>query len=169
MRITELKYMERINLGNFEHSELSATAIITEDENVNTAILALKTFVKNGLVSRSEAPVVEQKQEIKEVVVEKKKEEKVAEAPKVEAEVVKKEKKPKKEKATYAVYNPENQTHKEILRNFLDKKYQSAWKVCAPKEEIQSFTATLKGLEFIDDSGLMAPSFIEYLQTFFGA
>jgi hypothetical protein len=61
MKITELKYTERKNMGNYEHAELSATALVEDGEDINAAVLTLKTYVSyalNGEISKIEVKEV---------------------------------------------------------------------------------------------------------------
>lgn len=170
MKITELKYTERKNMGNYEHAELSATALVEEGEDINAAVLTLKTYVSYAL--NGEISKIEVKEEIKpEPVVEapvkekkpKAKKEKVVEPvvePVVEEAPVKK---------NVVIYNSNIQEHKSILAGYLSEKYKSEWKTVAPAEEIKQFTSSLNGNDFLDDSGKIVDSFLALIHGFFGA
>lgn len=45
MRITEIKLMHRVNLGNYEHTEFAATAVLEENENLAEAADKLEMVV----------------------------------------------------------------------------------------------------------------------------
>ena len=191
MKFTEIKYTERKNNGNYEHSELSATAILTEIEDANAALIDLIVFVKEGLYGTPiETPEVKEsiptgilakeaiiiQEEIKEKKTRAKKEK--VEEPKSEVdssnvppvivpEVVVE---PKKEKKSAVVkYDSSIPEHKSIFGGYLAKKYDSKWKTVAVPEEIKKFTSSLNGQDFIDDKGTIVPTFLELIHTFFGA
>ena len=91
MKVTEIKYTLRKNLGNYEHSELTATAIVSESEDSNACLVSLISFVEKGInkefavseevVAKEETPKEEAiavKEEVKEVAPKEKKERKKA-------------------------------------------------------------------------------------------
>ncbi len=162
MRITEIKFMERINLGNYEHREVTATAVIEETEDVYKAMSVLSTYVKESLhptTAPVEAPPVKEEPVKEEVVKE--------EPKKVVKKVAKKEVAEKK--VSYTPYSSGIPGHKTILSSYLTKKYDSAWSTVKPKEEIKAFTQSLNGKDFLDDTGSIVISFLETLHSFFGA
>ena len=69
MKIETIYYLERVNKGNYEHFEMSATAKVEDGEDAMTAMLSLKTVVNTSLnykVSEIMNPKeVEVKEEIK--------------------------------------------------------------------------------------------------------
>lgn len=52
MKIETIYFLERVNKGNYEHCELSATAKVEDGEDAKTAMLALKTLVNAALVGK---------------------------------------------------------------------------------------------------------------------
>jgi len=189
MKVTELYYLERLNLGNYSHSELSATAILAEGEDEVMAIMDLKALVHsslNGTAVVTPDPILEaakatdaEQAKILTVVKEKKKPaakkqetlvaadvtgEYVVEVPPViEVEV----KKPAKSKAI--VYDSNIPEHKSIFGGYLAKKYDSRWKTASSPENIKKFTSSLNGKEFIDNQGQIVPTFLNEVHQFFGA
>lgn len=49
MKITNLSYTERKTLAQYEFAELTAHAVVEENDDVNSALLTLKTFVHNSI------------------------------------------------------------------------------------------------------------------------
>ena len=187
MKYTEIYYLERKNNGNYEHSEMSATAIIDEGEDKIACMLSLKDAVHNALYGTVNKPIIKEevitpnvgidskiatkvKEEIKAEaaatpVKEKKatvKKEKVAE---VAVEVVKEVKEKKVVYTKYASTTPE---HKSIFGGYLAEKYGESWKTVSPAAEIKAFTASLNGKDFLDTTGKIAPMFLEEVHSFFG-
>jgi hypothetical protein len=176
MKITELKYTERKNMGNYEHAELSATALVEDGEDINAAVLTLKTYVSyalNGEISKIEVieevkpePVVEAPVKEKKT---KAKKEKVVEAP-VSDETSNIPAIPEEKPAKPAVpYNSAIAEHKSIFGGYLTKKYENSWKTSHPADEIKSFTASLNGKDFLDNDGKIVESFLNLVHGFFGA
>lgn len=186
MKITTIKYMERKNLGNYEHEELSAEAIIGETDDYVASMLTLKDLVHNTLHGTLNKPII--KEEVKEVVAEVVKEEKpkavrakksavviqeqasteqvVVNATSPSTDEVEEVKKEKPKKVTK--YSSDIPEHKSIFGAYLAKKYGDAWKTAKPVAEIKAFTASLNGKDFLDDVGTVVPSFIELVHGFFG-
>jgi hypothetical protein len=182
MKITELKYTERLNTGSYQFAELTATAAIGEEDDINSSILTLKTFVNNSL--KGEISKVEVKEEVKtetpvaiEEVKEAKEEkpkqtrtrkakEEVKAVEEVKTEVVEEVKEtPKTKKSKITPYGAEN---KAVLQAYLTKKYGEAWKNCRPRNEIIDFTSKLPGKEFLDEEGNIVESFLNEIHSFFG-
>jgi hypothetical protein len=177
MKIETITVMQRKNLGNYEHIEISASAKVEEGEEALTAMLSLKTFVETALTAKAE--------EIKAPV------EVVVPEPVVEAPVKEKKTKAKKEKVVEApvsdetsnipaipeekpakpavVYNSAIAEHKSIFGGYLTKKYENSWKTSHPADEIKSFTASLNGKDFLDNDGKIVESFLNLVHGFFGA
>ena len=186
MKIETISVLQRKNLGNYEHIEISATAKVEEGEEAFSSMLSLKTLVQAALEAKAEevkpSPVeVKPEPVIEEPVKEKKprtKKEKPVEqetqAPPVayfkepSAEVPPVIEQPK-EKSKSVVYDSGVTEHKSILAGYLSKKYDTAWKTVAPAEEIKKFTTSLNGQPFLDDSGKILQVFLEQIHTFFGA
>lgn len=183
MKIETIYFLERKNNGNYEHTELSATAKIEEGENAIAAMIKLKDLVHDALYGTLNTPII--KEEVKTEVI-------TAEAVKEPV----KEKKPKKKeviKEEIAVipvndeksnipdvivekikpskvvkYSSAIPEHKSIFGGYLAKSYGEAWKTASPVEEIKKFTSSLNGQDFLNDSGTMVPTFLELVHTFFG-
>jgi hypothetical protein len=177
MKIETITVMQRKNLGNYEHIEISASAKVEEGEEALTAMLSLKTFVETALTAKTEeikAPVQEVKPE---PVVEAPKKEKKAKKEKVPSVIDPSElppvepegfiSKPAKEKLV--AYNSAIAEHKSIFGGYLTKKYENSWKTSHPADEIKSFTASLNGKDFLDNDGKIVESFLNLVHGFFGA
>lgn len=186
MKITTIKYMERKNLGNYEHEELSAEALIGETDDYVASMLTLKDLVHNTLHGTLNKPII--KEEVKEVVAEVVKEEKPkgksSKAAKVKETVISEEKPVDSSEATIGEvveeaakekpkkitkYSSDIPEHKSIFGAYLAKKYGDTWKTVKPVADIKAFTASLNGKDFLDDVGTVVPSFIELVHGFFGA
>jgi hypothetical protein len=193
MKVETIYVLERKNLGNYEHIEMSATAKIEDGEPVLASMLALKTLVNTALTSKvaeyheksnAAATVAAAKEEVvkekrtrvnkttkavdattseKETVV-------LAEVP-VEinspVEIVEEVKKVKAVKVTK--YSSDIPEHKSIFSSYLTKAYGDTWKTVKPSAEIKAFTASLNGQDFIDADGIMVDSFLLTVKAFFGA
>lgn len=171
MKIETITVMQRKNLGNYEHLEISASAKVEEGEQAFTAMLSLKTLVQAALEAKAgeistPAPVVEEV--IAPVVKEKKPKAKKEKSVEIEQEVPPVIQEPKKKEVKTVAYDSTIAEHKSILAGYLAKKYDTAWKTVAPAEEIKAFTASLNGQPFLDDAGNILPVFLEQVHTFFG-
>ncbi len=190
MKIETIYVLERLNTGNYQHLELSATAKIEDGEDPITAMFNLKMLVNSALNSKmDELPTVKY-QELsgaKEVVAAIKAE--------VEVEAPKKEKKPKAKKEVVAApvveeavqeeaeevspvveekkevpavqYDRGLDVHKSMLSSYLTKTYED-WKCYHPKQKIIDFNSTLHGKDFLDEEGKMLQSFKDLLNGFYG-
>jgi hypothetical protein len=187
MKITTIKYMERKNLGNYEHQEITAEALIDETEDPSTALTTLKFWVHNSLNSKEvkfetgyvnddgdsnnlpiTAPAVkEKKPKAKKVADVQATSPTIEEAVVVEDIVSQSKEKVKATKVTK--YDSNVPEHKSIFGSYLAKAYGDAWKTVAPKEDIKNFTASLNGMDFIDNDGAMVDSFMITVKGFFGA
>lgn len=199
MKITEIYYLERLNLGNYQHSELSATAILADGENATLAIEQLKKAVHeglNGIIANVGKGIQDADSNIGKDIssgkvdaeislppkssgtpkTDKKPRKEKVEEPKSEVEaanippVIPEVVKEEKPKASKVVkYDSNVPEHKSLFGGFLQKKYDTKWKTVAPAEEIKAFTSSLNGQDFLDDKGQIVPSFVEQVLTFFGA
>jgi len=177
MKITNLSYTERKTLAQYEFAELTAHAVVEENDDVNSALLTLKTFVHNSINGKIAELTVENKlkEEVKpEPVVEEPVKEKKTRAKKekpveTEPELPPVIEEPKKKDPKVVTYDSSISEHKSILAGYLSKKYDVAWKTVAPAEEIKAFTSSLNGQPFLDDVGGILPVFLEQIHTFFGA
>lgn len=197
MKITTIKYMERKNLGNYEHEELSAEALIGETEDYVASMLTLKGLVHNTLhgtlnkeitndgrgkeevlTANVGAASSDSKSEINGAVAkvpakaakEKKIKEKVIEATicNDEDQDNHKQEVAKEKPKKVTKYSSDIPEHKSIFGAYLAKKYGDAWKTAKPVQEIKSFTASLNGQDFIDDQGTVVQSFLDVVSGFFG-
>lgn len=168
MRFTELKVMERKNKGNYEHLEITVTAVIEESEDHYASMNKLRLFVKESLNSEVVVPPPVPKQEAEVIApVEVKKEEEVK--PKETKAKKEKVEKPKAEKKVNLVkYSSEVPEHKSILSGFLSGTYGDSWKSAAPVADIKAFTASLNGEEYLNEDGSICASFVSKLKGFFG-
>ena len=174
MKIETISVMQRKNLGNYEHIEISASARLEDNEDPSTALLKLKESVHNALegihtirpaseVKPEPEPVVEEP--VKEKKTRAKKEKPVSDETSNIPPVIEE---PKKKEPKTVAYDSTIPEHKSILAGYLSKKYDTAWKTVAPAEEIKAFTASLNGQPFLDDAGNILPVFLEQIHTFFG-
>jgi outer membrane biosynthesis protein TonB len=176
VKVTDITYMRRVNLGNYEHEELSMSAILEDGENVSTAMLTLKNEVHHslGLVGTpTEAP----KKEVKVPEVPKKEETKKETPKKEEKKEVElppvidkkedlpetKEKKPKakKEEVKPTPYERAKQVHKDLFANLLNKTFPG-WS--SDKEAIaraKHASLSLEGEDFLDQKGNILTTFSE--------
>lgn len=156
MKIQTITYMERKNLGNYEHAEISATAQVLEGEDEAEAVLKLMEYVGKALNKEIQA--------IKTPEV-------VAPTVEVTAPTLEVEEKPKKSKKTaakkavsnYVAYNRELEAHRQLLSSHLTSNYPN-WKT---KEGVKEFSSSLVGKEFLDEAGYIIDSFKEELNVFF--
>lgn len=174
MKIETISVMQRKNLGNYEHIEISATAKVEEGEDSFSSMLSLKTLIQAALEAKANERVQKVEEEVKpEPVVEEPIKEKKTRAKKekpveTEQEVPPVIEEPKKKEPKVVTYDSTIGEHKSILAGYLSKKYDTAWKTVAPAEEIKAFTSSLNGQPFLDDAGNILPVFLEQIHTFFG-
>jgi hypothetical protein len=176
MKIETITVMERKNLGNYEHIEISASAKVEEGDDAYSSLLTLKTLVHaalEGKASTMSSVPTAKVEEVKHEVIDE-----------VTAPAVK-EKKPKakKEKVVEPIVEPVEipapvktvtydssiAEHKSIFGGYLNKKYENSWKTSHPADEIKSFTASLNGKDFLDNDGKIVESFLNLVHGFFGA
>lgn len=167
MKIQTITYMQRKNLGNYEHAEISASAQITEGEDEAEAALKLMEYVGAALNNELKAiPKVEA----------------VVEAAPVEAP---KEKKTRSKKSKEEVvettdtfagqdipqvitvdtvkYNRDLDTHRQLLSSYLNKSHPT-WKT---KDGVKEFSSSLVGKSFLDNTGNITSDFKKVLSDFF--
>jgi hypothetical protein len=68
VKVVEVKFMRRRNLGNYEHAELQLTTLIEEGQDVDAAIVKTKLMVSAHLASLDKEGKVEPKKETKPAV-----------------------------------------------------------------------------------------------------
>lgn len=182
MKVETIYFLERVNKGNYEHMELSATAKVEDGEDAVSAMLTLKTLVNAALTGKiaemtaTLTPVAELKEAVipEEVKEEKpkqtrtrkaKEEVKAEEVPTVDEVATAEVKELPKKKVKLSPYSAEN---KAVLQAYLTKKYGEAWKTFRPKPEIIEFTSKLPGMDFLDEEGNIIESFLNHINGFFG-
>lgn len=175
-----IEYLRRVNLGNYEHSELKVSSIVKEDQDVNIEIERLKFLVHSHLgieednKSQLLLPLKETKKTVEktvEAVKELKEEIAVKEEVKEEVKQEAKEKKtePKAKKTTSetkpvkklfkaTAYDRTINTHKNLLGTFLDKKYPK-WRVEPLLKKALEASKSLNGQDFLDENGDILESF----------
>jgi hypothetical protein len=166
MKIETITVMQRKNLGNYEHIEISASAKIEEGDDNLSAILALKTFVETSLTAKAEdiqAPAVpvEEVPEPKEKKARVKKTKEVIDPIFKGAEIPPVIETPK----NIVTYNRDIDTHRQLLSFYLSQAHPN-WK---GKEGVKDFSASLVGKAFLDDNGSLVTSFKNVLSDFFNA
>lgn len=175
-----IEYMRRVNLGNYEHSELKVSTIVKEDQDINLEIERLKFLVhthlgieetdKNQLtlpievakksVDKAIEPVekvkekVAVKEELKEEVKTDNKEKKIE----VKAKKSAPETKPVKKISKATAYDRALDTHKNLLGSFLDKKYPK-WRTSDSLKKAAEASKALNGTDFLDENGEILDSF----------
>lgn len=163
MKINTISFMQRKNLGNYEHAEASISAQLDEGEDMAIAMIKLQKFIQDSLNGdlnpvvpevKGEAVVPEVKEEVKEEVVE---------APKKKKATKPKEKKVEAPKSNYVTYNREIENHKQLLSSYLTKNFPD-WKT---KEGVKEFSTSLVGKDYLDESGNIIESFKQVLSGFF--
>ncbi len=175
MKPTEISYMKRKNLGNYEHEEVKITAVLDEDENAGAGIEELKVMVDQALGDNT-APAVTTtktgkdkkagKKDAKPEVVEAEEvEEEEIEAAEVEEETEEEEvvetKKPAKAgKKSGSVYSRANETHKALMVEQLTKLFPKWKKTDAGKAKAKAVSKSLDGEQFLDADGDIVNSFI---------
>lgn len=158
MKVETITFLERKNLGNYEHIELSASAKLEEGEEALTAMLALKTLVSTALTAKAEEvkpvevkPEEPKVEEVKEKKTRAKKEKPVVEEVKEEAPV------------SAIPYDRNVEAHRQMLSAYLTKEHPT-WKT---KEGIKEFSASLVGKDFLDFEGMIVESFKKLVSEFF--
>lgn len=174
----EVSYLRRKNEGNYEHTEISVSAVV--EENDPAAVLDhLRCLVHSALYPSSVAPVSkgsvvapEPTPAPEEPAVKAKapaKAKKAAAAPKEETVAGAPEAAPAEEKTEEpvvtkaprvikkaAVYDRQNDLHKKLVGEILDVEYPT-WRKDTAKAKAAS--AALEGKDFLDTEGLILPSF----------
>lgn len=175
MKFETITVMQRKNLGNYEHLEITTTVTLEEGEDFVASAMTARTYVE--AVLNMPLDDIKKKEEPKEVV---KEEEAVAEAPKKEKKtkakkadtlesgqevppVIEEKKAPK---AKNVVYNRTIEAHKNLLSAHLGNNFPG-WKAAKPIDAIKAFTASLEGKEFLDEQGNVVDSFNDLLKEFF--
>ena len=154
MKVTEIKFNRKVNLGNYDSADLEMTAVLSEGDNTQDCVNDLINQVEVGLGLSVESP----KKEVKE---EKPKKEAKKEKKEVKEEKPKKEKKEKKAKKEAVVtYDRELPHHKTEFSNLLKKNYPN-WKNDAELKPraIELSKEILIGKPFLSAEGDILDSF----------
>jgi DNA polymerase III gamma/tau subunit len=182
VKITEVKYMRRYNLGNYEHEEIAISAVLDEGEDHFAAIANLKSDVasaQKGEASEHSAAIAAAGEPASKPVKEKKSPKKKAEEePSEEAEendeteqdieeseeeeAEEEEEKPaakKSFKKKPQVYSRASEQHKEILSKVLSSVAPDWKKTPESKEKAKGASQKMEGKEFLDESGEVLESF----------
>jgi hypothetical protein len=173
MKISIIKYTERKNLGNYEHKEITAEAILEDGENTLAAIVNLRLFVQDGLhgsVYKDEViPQVKVEEVVAEISIPAVKEKKTRAKKEKEVEVVEEEvipEIPKEAKEVPAIpYNRDLDTHRQLLSSYLNNHHRS-WKTA---QGVKEFSMSLVGKPFLNIDGEVVESFSKLLSDFFNA
>lgn len=189
-KIRNIEFLQRKNLGNYEHTEMKVSIALSESDNevvdakeamqfvadaLNSAGVFAKEFKDPKQTELKVEVVKEVKKEtpkpastpVKEVLkseVTKAKEEEKDEKPKSE-EKPKEAKKTVETKAAKKInkatlYDRELDTHKEIISVFLDSKYPK-WKVPSNLKKAGAASKSLVGTNFLDENGDLLSSFTD--------
>jgi hypothetical protein len=172
MKIETITVMERKNLGNYEHIEISASAKVEEGDDAYSSLLALKTIVHAALEGKalevkpveSVGPVTYDEETktnlpVEEVKEKKKRAKKEKEEITVDAVI------PEKKESPAIPYNRDLDTHRQLLSSFLNKNHPS-WKTIVGVKE---FSMGLVGKPFLNNDGAVVESFAKLLSDFFNA
>lgn len=166
MEIRELDYMRRVNLGNYEHEELTAKAVLAEGECHRTATKELKKAVLVALGLEKEE-VVKADKKVEEKPAKKKTTKKAAPAKKAAPKKEEPKKVPAKKaapkKSANIKYDREIDEHKEELGSLFDefvgdwKAEKATLKVCA------GISREVVDMDFMDSDGNVLASFKEFV------
>lgn len=170
MKINEVKYERKFNLGNYESEMIAVGAAVSENEDPGEVLQQLKQFVHSGgaiCPTTTNEPAITEEANIeppKEKRTRKKKEDpdvdKTAEsAPDTESDPQEAPPKAKtKVKSAATKYDRTNDLHKKLLTDLLDKN-KPGWKANASASKEAS--AKVNGEPFLDSEGLVLPEFKE--------
>jgi len=173
MKIETITVMERKNLGNYEHIEITASAKVEENDDAYSSLLTLKTLVHAALEGKAAtmtsvptAKVEEVKHEIiQEVTAPAVKEKKTRAKKEIVKEITVEAVIPEKKESPAVSYNRDLDTHRQLLSSFLNKNHPS-WKTT---EGVKDFSMGLVGKPFLNNDGAVVESFAKLLSDFFNA
>lgn len=165
MKITEITYGKKFNLGNYESEEYRLTAVLDEDENTIGAIAALKLEVieaQSGVTFKVEAsepePVMKPKpKKAKKVIDEPIPDETGESDPEIQDPAPKAKKKFKKKATTY---DRANEIHKKLFSASLAEIAPSWKSTDAGKAKAKQLSRDSDGVDFLDDDGDVLESFV---------
>lgn len=176
MKVTEAKYVKRINLSNYEHEEISLTSALDEDDVAAQVIEELKAIVCSGAPAAAPEELPEKspkgkgkKAKKEEEVVPEVAEEEEQATEETEEEVVEEEEEekpaPKKGKKKGSPYSRANETHKVLFTETL-KEINPKWnKSDAGKAKAKKASMEMDGEDFLDAEGEILPSFVKNLKA----
>lgn len=184
MKINEIKYMRRFNLGNYEHEEIALAAALDDNESPGEAFSQLKNTVhmlaigqevaaeeipvappapKEKPVKGKKAKVVEPEPEEIEEEEEVDDEELADEEIQEEEEEAEEAPTPSKGKKTFKkkpqTYSRASEQHKEILSKTLREVAPDWQKSQEGKQKAKSCSIKMEGEEFLDENGEVLPEF----------
>jgi hypothetical protein len=169
MKIQTITYMQRKNLGNYEHAEISASAVITEGEDEADAVIKLMAYVDAALNKEIKAIVAPVETVVEAAPVETAVKEKKTRSKKSKEEVVEATDSfngqdiPQVITVDEVKYNRDLDTHRQLLSSYLNKSHPT-WKT---KEGVKEFSSSLVGKSFLDNSGNIIDPFKKVLSDFF--
>jgi pyruvate-formate lyase len=169
MKIQTITYMQRKNLGNYEHAEISASAVITEGEDEADAVIKLMAYVDAALNKEIKAIAAPVETVVEVAPVETAVKEKKTRSKKSKEEVVEATNSfngqdiPQVITVDEVKYNRDLDTHRQLLSSYLNKSHPT-WKT---KEGVKEFSSSLVGKSFLDNSGNIIDPFKKVLSDFF--
>jgi hypothetical protein len=164
MKINEVRYTKRFNMGNYEHEEFTISAILEGDDTCLDVVNTMKTEIE---IARGTVPVLQAAKKQKPVEKEEEPTEEAEPTMPIAAKTAKKAAKKTKAKPVQ-VYERANDTHKEIFSQMLNRVYPS-WKTSAEsKNAAKQASQALNGVEFLDENGVVLESFQEKVQEILG-
>lgn len=178
--MTEVTIMRRKNLGNYEHEEVSLTAVIEESDNAAECIASVKQEVLHALglsvdpvpTTKPVEPAVPQaakKTPAKKAPAKKVEEVKPEPAPVVEevkpepAKPVEKKAPAKKKAVKMVPYNRDEQSHKTEFAKVLVSINPNWQAECAQLAKAAS--VALNGTDMLDENGKVLGSFVEQVKA----
>jgi len=169
MRVSEVKFTKRYNVGNYEHEEYSLNAVLEEDENHVEAMSQLKadviaayteekSTVKKSTKKAAAAVVEEEEEETTET--ETSDEEDTAEEVEEEPVLAAKKGKAKKTfKKKAQVYQRSNDTHKELFSGVMNAVAPAWKKTTESKAKAKEVSMKFEGVDFLDENGSVLETF----------
>lgn len=157
MKPTEIKYVRRINMGNYEHEEATVTALLDEGEDYQTALQSLQEGTLAALSGKAPKPAAK--------VVKPAKEEPVKEEVKEEP-APKKVVKPKApKKPVFIKYDREVPEHRDDLATVFNEIHPGWAKDPAVKKKCASISKEMVGEDFLEETGTILDSFKESVRS----
>jgi len=171
MKITDVSYSRKVNLGNYESEDYSISGVVVEGEDVIAQFQLLKDFV-NASAFGKPTPILEQppiiKEEVKEEIKEepkkrtrKPKEVKIEQDDQLAKETHEEEK--AKEEASQDIdnYDRDRTDHKAQFVTIVNSKCKD-WKKIAPTK-VKDLSIELDGTPLYNNN-ILLPSFIEAVE-----